>query len=472
MLVTEVRLGRGARLALLAVGVALGGLSLAIAHTEPAYSLAGGSLAAEVAGLLAGWSLVGAGLAAWARRPTSRSGRCWWRRAWRGFWPDGTTRASALPWRSPLAWFSMPPARPWLVMRRWCTRGGVCGPAWTGSPSRPPTAGRCWRWGSCRRCSSIPLTWAVANARRPARRGVGDTEVFEALNRVGVWLGLVWALLLVTLACWRLLRSTAARRRMTAPVLVPAVVYLILVAWDFQHGLDRGFLGNDAVDRRLWLGQGVALMALAFGVAWEWVRGRRTRSALAKLVVDLAASPPPAAWEGSSPSTLDDPSLALLYPLPDGRRVDALGRPAQPGQGQAVTPLVRGGRRWRCSPTGPASSTNRGWSTRSPPPRAWRLRTSGCRRRSVPSSKTCGRHAPGSWSRATPNAGGWSATSMTAPSSGWSRWRCRCVWPGSEEAPGPTCRSWRRQRRRSARPSPSCAGLPTGCTRRRSPRRA
>jgi hypothetical protein len=117
-------------------------------------------------------------------------------------------------------------------------------------------------------------------------------------------------------------------------VLVPAAVYLILVAWDFQHGLDRGFLGNDAVDRRLWLGQAVALVALALGVAWEWVRGRRTRSALAKLVIELAASPPPGGLERVLADTLDDPSLELLYPLPDGRRVDASAVPPGRGRGR------------------------------------------------------------------------------------------------------------------------------------------
>jgi signal transduction histidine kinase len=173
---------------------------------------------------------------------------------------------------------------------------------------------------------------------------VDNIEAFRALNRAGVWLGLAWTLLLVALAGWRLFRSTAARRRVTAPVLVPALAYLTLVAWDFQHALDRGFLSNDAVDYRLWLGQAVTLVALAVGVSWEWVRGRRTRSALARLVVELAASPPPGGLGALLADTLHDPSLQLLYPLPDGPSIDAHGRPGQPRQEQTVTPLVAGGR--------------------------------------------------------------------------------------------------------------------------------
>jgi signal transduction histidine kinase len=170
-----------------------------------------------------------------------------------------------------------------------------------------------------------------------------DAEAFAALARVGVWLGLGWTLLLLALLGWRLIRSTTARRRLLAPVLAPAIVYLSLVAWAFQHALDRGFLGIDAVDRRLWLGQAAALIALALGVSWEWVRGRRTRSALARLVVELAASPPPGGLGAVLADALGDASLKLLYPLADGRRVDADGRPTGPGQGQTVTPLVRGG---------------------------------------------------------------------------------------------------------------------------------
>jgi hypothetical protein len=74
MITGQVRLGRAAGLALLLIGVVVGGWSLAIARTAPANSLAGGSLAAELAGMLAGWSLVGAGLVAWVRRPTSHFG--------------------------------------------------------------------------------------------------------------------------------------------------------------------------------------------------------------------------------------------------------------------------------------------------------------------------------------------------------------------------------------------------------------
>jgi len=340
----DIPLGRAGWFALLAAGLGLGLLSLAIARGEPAYSLGGGSLTAEVAGLLAGWSLIAAGLGVWARRPGSRFG--------------------PLVVAAGLAWFLAEWNNPGAGVALAFTAGLVLQAA---CPSLVGHAALAYPDGRLRsRLERVAVAVAYGGAVLalgilpalffdPDGQGCGqcpdnlldvhgDGGALAALTRVGVWFGLSWAVLLVALAGWRLARSTAARRRVTAPVLGPAIVYLILVAWAFQHALDRGFLGIDAVDRRLWLGQAVALVALALGVSWEWVRGRRTRSALGRLVVELAASPPPGGLGAVLARTLGDPSLTLLYPLPDGRRVDARGRPAEPGQQQTVTPLVRGGR--------------------------------------------------------------------------------------------------------------------------------
>ena len=171
-------------------------------------------------------------------------------------------------------------------------------------------------------------------------------------------------------------------------MLIPAVVYLTLVAWDFQHALDRGFLSNDAVDRRLWLGQAAALVALAVGVSWEWVRGggpvRRWRGWWS------SSRPPrrPAALARSSPTPSTTPRSSCCTRFPTGAASTPAVVPAQPGQDQAVTPSCVAGGQSPCSPIGPASSTTQGWSTRSPPPPASRLRTSGCKHRSAPSWTT------------------------------------------------------------------------------------
>jgi signal transduction histidine kinase len=344
MIAGEVRLGRAIRLALLAAGLALGLVSLAITRGEPAYSLAGTAPAAWAAGLLAGWSLIAAGLWAWARRSGSRFG--------------------PLVAAAGVAWF----------LAEWDNPGAGVAVAFTAGlvfqAACPPLIGHAALVYPGRRLRSRLERVAVAIAYggavltlgilptlffQPASQGCGqcpdnllgvvnDPQAVQALTRVGIRMGLTWTVLLVALMGWRLLRATTATRQLVAPVAVPAIAYLTLVAWSFQHALARGFLSNDTLNRRLWLGQAMALVVLALGVAWEWVGGRRTRSALARLVVELAASPPPGGLGAALSKTLGDPSLTLLYPLPDGRRVDAAGRPVKPGQRQEVTPLVRGGR--------------------------------------------------------------------------------------------------------------------------------
>ena len=344
MIAGEIRLGRAIRFALLAAGLALGLVSLAITRGEPAYSLAGTAPAASAAGLLAGWSLIAAGLGAWARRPGSRfgplvaaAGVTWFLAEW-----DNPGAGAAVAFTAGLV---LQAACPPLI--------GHAALVYPGGRLRSPlerVAVAIAYGGAVLALGILPTLFF-----QPASQGCGqcpdnllgvvnDPQAVQALTRVGIRVGLAWTVLLVALMGWRLLRATTATRQLVAPVAVPAIAYLTLVAWSFQHALARGFLSNDTLNRRLWLGQAMALVVLALGVAWEWVRGRRTRSALARLVVELAASPPPGGLGAALSKTLGDPSLTLLYPLPDGRRVDAAGRPVKPGQRQEVTPLVRGGR--------------------------------------------------------------------------------------------------------------------------------
>ena len=104
--------------------------------------------------------------------------------------------------------------------------------------------------------------------------------------------------------------------------------------------------GSGDLERRLWLGQAVALTALAAAVGWSLLRARRTRSSLARLVVELGESPPPGRLREGIAETLADPALEIAYPIGDGRYVDAGGRPVDLARGddRAATPLVREGR--------------------------------------------------------------------------------------------------------------------------------
>ena len=169
----------------------------------------------------------------------------------------------------------------------------------------------------------------------------GNPGLYRGLNRAGIYLALASAVLVIGLAGWRVLRATTARRRRITPVLAAGCLYLGLAVADLGVSVARGYLSNDPVDRRLWLGQGGALVLLACAAVWPWVRARRTRAGLARLVVELATVPSLGRLESALARSLGDPGLRLAYPLPDGRHVDADGVPVR--SGPASTALVRDG---------------------------------------------------------------------------------------------------------------------------------
>jgi signal transduction histidine kinase len=152
----------------------------------------------------------------------------------------------------------------------------------------------------------------------------GDAGVYDALQRAGLWLGVV-------AIAWLLL--TGGPR----PRLAPVTLYLIAVAIDYVHSIPRGYVAADDFDRAWWTVQGFALIAVAGTVLWEPVRERRARAQLAQLVVDLESRPGPRGLEDVLGSVLGDAGLRVAYPLADGRRVDAEGRPVAPGP--AITVL-------------------------------------------------------------------------------------------------------------------------------------
>jgi signal transduction histidine kinase len=155
----------------------------------------------------------------------------------------------------------------------------------------------------------------------------------HSLAQVGLAATAVWAAMFAGLAIVRIVRASPARRRWSAPVLLPAVAAVALFAVDAIHGLDRGFVSNDPTDRALRLAEAGALALVAGGVALARWRTRRTRAALARLVLDIGAAPAPGELRAWLAESLGDPSLELLHRLESGEWVDADGRPADPASG-------------------------------------------------------------------------------------------------------------------------------------------
>jgi len=161
-----------------------------------------------------------------------------------------------------------------------------------------------------------PLAPARAGHGRDRGRARGQRNVWNGrsdLSRVGVDGALAWSLLVLVLLFVRFARSSPARRRARGPLVAAGGLYLALVAVDLMHSAQRGYLSNDSVDQQLWTGQAIALVVLAGGVAVAWWRARRRRFRVARLVVELGATPPPNGLRDALAALLDDPTIELAH---------------------------------------------------------------------------------------------------------------------------------------------------------------
>ena len=334
---------RTLRSAVLVAGLALGVFSLAVARGGAGYSFGGSSAFAGAAELVAGYALLAVGVTAWMRPHQARVGvilvaaSCaWFLLEWSNpaagsvVFTTGLVLYAAAPPLVAHTMLAYPDGRVgWWPGRLALALG------YTGSVLVLGLLAAAVFDPASEGCSQCPRNLLLVAG--------GSSSAYGSVNRAGVYLGLAWSLLVILLAAGGLVRSTPARRRQAAPVVVAGCAYLGLVAADFARSLHRGFLGIDGLDRRLWLGEAAALCVLSLAVVWAWVRARRTRSALARLVIELAESPPPGGLRDVLAGVLHDRSLVLAYPLAGGRLADARCRAVElTGE---ITPIVRGGQR-------------------------------------------------------------------------------------------------------------------------------
>ena len=328
------------RFAVLVAGLGLGVFSMAVARGGAGYSFGGSSAFAGAAELVAGYALLAVGFTAWMRPRQARLGAilvaasfAWFLLEWSNpaagsvVFTTGLVLYAAAPPLVAHAMLAYPDGR----VGWWLGRLGLA----------LGYAGSVLVLGLLAAAVFDPASEGCAQCPRNLLLVVGSGSAYGSVSRVGVYLGLSWSLLVILVAAGGLARSTPARRRQAAPVVVAGCAYLGLVAADFARSLHRGFLGDDGLDRQLWLGEAAALCVLSLAVVWAWVRARRTRSALARLVIELAESPPPGGLRDVLAGVLRDPSLVLAYPLAGGRLADArCGAVELAGE---ITPIVRGG---------------------------------------------------------------------------------------------------------------------------------
>jgi signal transduction histidine kinase len=338
-------LGRYAEVLAGLVALVVGILSLAAARHNPVGSFAGESTLGAVAELGAGWSLVAAGLLFWIRHPENRSGAlvtaagvAWFLPEWSnpGIGNDlqftvglvGFVACAPLVAHAAVAY---PTGRLHSTLNRFCV-GAVYAAAllllgFLSAAVFDPQAGGC---GEC------PRNLVLVH---------GDGGLYDTFNRYGLWAGIASLAAVCVLLVWRLVRSLRAAAAVVVPALAAAIMYLALVAWDFQHSLSRGVLAIESFDVRIWRFEAVALTAFAFAIAWTLFRERQARASVARLVVELGQLQTPGAVRDALAQTIGDPTLELAYRRPQtDSYVDTFGRPFElaAGPGRAITPLLRG----------------------------------------------------------------------------------------------------------------------------------
>ena len=328
------------------MGLAVAVASVTIGRAHPGWWFAGESDAASALELLAGLALIGAGAAAWRRRPTSRFGPLLFLAGLAWFVPE---------WNNPAIGSS-------ALFTVGLVLGAACPPlvahAALGYPggrlrSRAERAAVGLAYVACVGLLGVvpavlfdPAAEGCAQCPRNLLLVTADGELAETFDASGLRLGPLWVALVVGLAARRVAR--ALRRRAPtdrAGARAGWRVLLVAVAWDFVRSVGpRLPRATTPSSSRSGARRRLALCLLAVGATWEWVRARRTRSALAALVVESQRSPAPGGLRAALAHRLGDPSLELLHRLPDGRLVDVAGRRRAPSPDQELTPLVSGGR--------------------------------------------------------------------------------------------------------------------------------
>ena len=320
-------------------------ISAAIAHRHPGATPWGASTASELIGLVAGAGVIAAG--------------CWlrWRRPGRG----GVLLALAgVAWS--LGEWNNPGVGSSAVFTIGMTTSATLASALVahaalGYPSGRLAAPRERVAIALAYADALLVGFAVALFLDPRRLGCslcpsnlllihGSARVAADLQHVGLWVGALWPVLFAVVAVWSLALNGVPSRRLRWIVVVSGMVYVALAWLETLHDLWPGETVAGTFDHRIWQFQAVAMLGITVGVFRSGLIQRRSRSAMARLVLDLGAVPPPGALREALARWLGDPDLDIVYRVGVGsdRWVDAAGAAADVSMaGRQITPIERRG---------------------------------------------------------------------------------------------------------------------------------
>ena len=154
---------------------------------------------------------------------------------------------------------------------------------------------------------------------------------------------LVGTVLAILVQRWR--RATASQRRLLVPIYSAGVAVIIMLI--VTVALQAGGLDHSALDA-LWVAAMVPFGLVPYLFLATLARARMIQSGAAgELMARLSEAPRPGELREALSRALGDPSLELVYWLPEDERfVDARGRPVElpgSGSGRGVTKVEREG---------------------------------------------------------------------------------------------------------------------------------
>ncbi len=328
------------------MAVALGVVAGVAARAGPDWALSGSSLGLLLVELASAAALVGAGIVVWVRGPDARSGLLLASAGllrlvaeWNN--PDGAPGAFVFTVGLALSAAAVGPlAHALLVHGTGRLRDAA---SWLAATTVYVAA--VVLLGVAPTLVADPRAEGCPDCPANFLRVMTHPHVEARLQRWGLAIVVGALALTIVIVLARLAFASNAQRRLVAPVVIPGCATLALVAADGAHSRHRGFLSNDPVDRRLWLLEAVAIWLVVAGVAWQRLAARRFRAALARVVVELADSPPPGGLRGALAYALGDPDLQLLH-ADGGGWIDGQGRTRRLPEPTDVarTELARDGR--------------------------------------------------------------------------------------------------------------------------------
>jgi signal transduction histidine kinase len=316
----------------------------------PATTYAGASGLARAADVVAGLSLLVAGLTASIARPRGTTavvallaGAAWFAPDWVG-WESGPPLLRSVgmvvaPFLPPLLFHLVLAAPSGRLATRLARVTLIALYAVAAAVSvgqaliRDPFLDRyCW--------SNCTDNVFLARAEPDLARLLGDLWLLSVA---------IGASAVVALGAWRLARETMVARRQLVPTLAAGAAVTAAEASSAVTLLgDPAESPDDTFFAALFLARALAVTMLAAAVIWGAYVAWRARSAVARLAADLGEALPPGSLRAALAASLRDPTLEVAYPLSGSTRfVDGDGNPvAEPvtGPGRVLTPIVREGR--------------------------------------------------------------------------------------------------------------------------------